>query len=93
MAPSIQRRLIVTAADKKDADSMLRLLEGPSGLSLKRDPKTGEVTATVKNAKPPSPSLAAELLGIINDKKTGCGDRGRTRRPQRDEHQFRRVPG
>ena len=68
VAPSIQRRLIVTAADKKDADSMLRLLEGPSGLSLKRDPKTGEVTATVKNAKPPSPSLAAELLGIINDK-------------------------
>jgi len=68
VAPSIQRRLLVTG-EKSDADGLLRVLEAPSGLELKRNAKTGEVTATVKNAKPPSPALAGQLLSIINNAK------------------------
>ena len=68
VAPSIQRRLIVTG-DAKDADLALRLLEPGSGLTLDRDKKTGEVSVKAQSAHARSPALEKELLTIINDPK------------------------
>jgi outer membrane protein OmpA-like peptidoglycan-associated protein len=66
--PLLQRRLLVTG-DKKDSKDFIGLLEPASGLTLKHDPKTNEISITASVLKPQSAVLASRLATIISDPK------------------------
>jgi outer membrane protein OmpA-like peptidoglycan-associated protein len=68
ISPLIQRRLLVTG-DKKDIKDFIGLLEPASGLTLKHDPKTNEISITASVLKPQSAVLASRLATIISDPK------------------------
>jgi hypothetical protein len=64
--PLIRPRLFVSGA-APDLKAFFDLLEPASGYTLKRDPKTGQVTAVSAKDRPPSIVLAAELMTILED--------------------------
>jgi outer membrane protein OmpA-like peptidoglycan-associated protein len=66
--PLIQRRLLARGT-KKDIDAFIGLLEPASGLTLKHDPKTKEISVTASVLKPQSAVLAGRLVTIISDPK------------------------
>lgn len=68
ISPLIQRRLLVTG-DKKDIKAFIGLLEPASGLTLKHDPATKEISIAASVLKPQSAVLASQLATIISDPK------------------------
>ena len=69
-SPLIQRRLLVRGQPTPlHLRALFDLLESPSGLTLRYDPKSEEVSISAARAKPPSPALALRLEQIIDDPK------------------------
>ena len=66
--PLIQRKLLVKGKPKpKHIRALFDLLESPSGLTLKYDPKSEEVSISASRATPPSLALRLRLEEIIDD--------------------------
>lgn len=68
--PLIQRKLLVRGKPRPlHIRAFFDLLESPSGLTLKYDPKSEEVSISAARAKPPSLALRLRLEEIIDDPK------------------------
>jgi hypothetical protein len=66
--PLIQRKLLVKdKPSPKHIRALFDLLEWPSGLTLKYDPKSEEVSISAARAEPPSLALRLRLEEIIDD--------------------------